>query len=45
MEGRVSELGVTWELERAQRIATRRGSVDELDRNGNEWKGDLTVPR
>lgn len=42
MEGRVSEPGVTWEFEVAQRIAMRRGSADKLDRNGNVWKGDIT---
>lgn len=42
MEGRISEPGVAWIFEVAQRITTRQGSVDKLDK-GNVWEGDLTV--
>lgn len=42
MQGRISEPGVAWIFEVAQRIITRQGSVDKLD-NGNVWEGDLTA--
>lgn len=42
MEGRISEPGVAWIFDVAQRIITRQGSMDKLD-DGNVWEGDLTV--